>query len=138
MDMDDFNATIIEEFRANEGKVGGGFEGAPLLLLTTKGAKSGQARVAPLAYLSDGDRVFVFGSKAGAPTNPDWIHNLRADAGVTVEVGSDRYDASAVELAEPERSAIFVKQVAAMPGFAEYQENAGDRAIPVVELVRSA
>ncbi len=136
--MSDFNAKIIEEFRANEGRVGGGFEGAPLLLLTTKGAKSGQSRVAPLAYLAVGERIFVFGSKAGATTHPDWIHNIRADATVTVEVGTDRYEATATELEEPERSDIFEKQVSAMPGFAEYQENAGDRLIPVVELVRSA
>jgi len=136
MDMNDFNSKIIEEFRANEGKVGGGFEGAPLLLLTTTGAKSGQPRVTPLAYLEDDARIFVFGSKAGAPTHPDWIHNLRANAGVSVEIGTERYDATAVELAEPERSEIFAKQVAAIPGFAEYQEHAGDRAIPVVELIR--
>lgn len=138
MDMDDFNTKIIEEFRANEGKVGGGFEGAPLLLLTTTGAKSGQSRIAPLAYLAVGERIFVFGSKAGATTHPDWIHNIRADSAVSIEVGTDRYDATATELDEPERGEIFASQVTAMPGFAEYQENAGDRVIPVVELVRSA
>ncbi|HUV10135.1 MAG TPA: nitroreductase/quinone reductase family protein, partial [Acidimicrobiia bacterium] len=101
--MNEFNEKIIEEFRANEGKVGGGFEGAPLLLLTTTGAKSGQPRVAPLAYLADESRIFVFGSKAGATTHPDWIHNLRADSRVTVKVETGRYDASAVELSEPDR-----------------------------------
>lgn len=137
MDMNEFNSKIIEEFRAHAGKVGGGFEGAPLLLLTTTGARSGKRRIAPLAYLAEGDRRFVFGSKAGAPTDPDWIHNIRADAAVTVEIGTDQYEATAVELAEPDRGEIFSKQVAAMPGFAEYQENAGDRAIPVVELLRT-
>ena len=137
MDMNDFNAQIIEEFRANEGKVGGGFEGAPLLLLTTTGAKSGKERVAPLAYLADGGRIFVFGSKAGAPTNPDWIHNIRANPSVTVEIRTDRYAARAVEVEGSERDEIFAKQVAAMPPFAEYVEKAGDRVIPVVELVRS-
>ena len=136
--MNEFNEKIIEEFRANEGKVGGPFAGAPLLLLTTTGAKSGQARVAPLAYLADGERVIVFGSKAGATTDPDWMRNLRVDPGVTVEVGTETYAATAVELAEPERSAIFSRQVAAMPGFAEYQEKAGDRVIPVVAIERTS
>src|SRR5215468_11225152 len=85
----DWNAKIIEEFRANEGRVGGNFEGAPLLLLTTTGRRTGQARVKPMMYLADGDRLLVFASKGGAPTNPDWYHNLVADPRVTVEVGSE-------------------------------------------------
>ncbi len=132
--MNEFNEKIIEEFRSNEGKVGGGFEGAPLLLLTTTGAKSGQPRVAPLAYLADGDRVIVFGSKAGATTNPDWIHNIRANPTVGVEIGVEQYEANAVELDEPERGEMFARQVAAMPPFAEYEEKSGDRVIPVVVL----
>lgn len=134
--MNEFNEKIIEEFRSNEGKVGGGFEGAPLLLLTTTGAKSGQPRVAPLAYLADGDQVIVFGSKAGATTNPDWIHNIRANPTVGVEIGVEQYEANAVELDEPERGEMFARQIVAMPPFAEYEEKSGDRVIPVVVLQR--
>jgi len=134
--MNEFNEQIIEEFRANEGKVGGGFAGTSLLLLTTTGAKSGKPRVAPLAYLTDGERLIVFGSKAGATTDPDWIHNLRANPTVSVEVGSERFDATAVEVDEPVRSELYARQVAALPPFAEYQEKAGDRVIPVVALER--
>lgn len=134
--MNEFNEKIIEEFRANGGKVGGGFEGAPLLLLTTTGAKTGQPRVAPLAYLDDGDRLIVFGSKAGAPTDPDWIHNIRANPEVGVEVGTDQFTATAVEVDEPERSELFARQVAAMPPFADYEQKSGGRVIPVVALQR--
>lgn len=136
MEMNDFNEQIIAEFRANEGKVGGGFAGTSLLLLTTTGAKSGQPRVAPLAYLADGDRLIVFGSKAGATTHPDWIHNIRANPNVQVEVGADQFEATAVEVEEPTRSELYERQVAALPPFAEYQEKAGDRVIPVVALQR--
>ena len=131
----DFNTQIIEEFRANDGIVGGPFEGAPLLLLTTKGAKSGQARVAPMMYRPEGERMFVFASKAGAPTNPDWYHNLVADPEVTVEVGAERFGARASVVTGPERDRIYAAHAAAYPGFAEYQEKT-DRIIPVVEVKR--
>src|ERR1041384_1176540 len=93
--MRDFNTAIIEEFRANGGKVGGPFEGAPMLLLHTTGAKSGQARTNPVVYLADGDDLVVFASKAGAPTNPDWFHNLRANPDARVEVGTEAFDVRA-------------------------------------------
>ena len=92
-DMDDFNNKVIEEFRSNRGKVGGQFEGAPMLLLTTTGAKSGSIRVNPVMYMAEGDRTYVFASKAGAPTNPDWYHNLLAHPTVTVERGTARFEA---------------------------------------------
>ena len=134
-DMQDFNTKIIEEFRSHGGVVGGQFEGAPLLLLTTTGAKSGQARVTPVVYRAEGDRIFVFASKAGAPVNPDWFHNLKANPTVTVELGADEYQATAVELDRAERDRVYGEHAAANPGFAEYQANT-DRVIPVVELVR--
>lgn len=132
-DANDFNQSIVDEFRANGGKVGGPFEGAPMLLLTTTGAKSGQARTAPLVYLADGDRYVVFASKAGAPTNPDWYHNLVANPSVSVEVGSDRTDADAVVLTGEERDQLFAKQAERMPGFKDYQDKT-TRVIPVVAL----
>ena len=96
--MNDFNRGIIDEFHANDGKVGGPFAGAPILLLITTGAKSGQLRTHPVVYLPDGDRVLVFASKGGAPTNPDWYHNLVANPKATVEVGTERYDVKATVL----------------------------------------
>jgi len=132
-DANDFNQSIVDEFRANGGKVGGPFEGAPMLLLTTTGAKSGQARTAPLVYLPDGDRYVVFASKAGAPTNPDWYHNLVANPSVSVEVGSDRTDADAVVLTGEERDQLFAKQAERMPGFKDYQDKT-TRVIPVISL----
>ena len=132
-DMNDFNRSIVDEFRANSGKVGGQFEGAPMLLLTTTGAKSGQARTVPVVYLPDGNRYLVFASKAGAPTNPDWYHNLVANPTVSVEVGSDRFDANAVVLTGDERDRFYAKQAELFPGFQEYQENT-TRVIPVVAL----
>ena len=134
-EMDDFNTKIIEEFRANDGIVGGPFEGAPLVLLTTKGAKSGQPRVSPMMYRQEGERVFVFASKAGAPTNPDWYHNLVADPEVTVEVGVEKFGAHAHVITGAERDRIYTDHAAEYPGFAEYQEKT-DRVIPVVELER--
>jgi deazaflavin-dependent oxidoreductase (nitroreductase family) len=131
----DFNTQIIEEFRANDGIVGGPFEGSPLLILTTKGAKSGQDRAAPMMYRQEGERVFVFASKAGAPTNPDWYHNLVAEPEVTVEVGAERFAARASVVTGPERDRIYTDHAAEYPGFAEYQEKT-DRVIPVVELKR--
>lgn len=136
-DVTDWNAKIIEEFRANDGRVGGQFEGAPVLLLHTTGAKTGQERVNPMMFLDlDGHR-YVFASKAGADTNPDWYHNLVAHPGVTVEAGTQTYPATAVALKEPERSRVYEEQARRYPGFAEYQEKTS-RVIPVVELVPAA
>ena len=131
--MTDYNASIIEEFRANHGKVGGNFEGAPLLLLHSVGAKSGQERVSPMMYLADGDRFLVFASKAGAPDNPDWYHNLKANPDVTIEVGDDTVDVRAEELPRAERDEAYAKQAALFPGFADYERKT-DRVIPVLAL----
>jgi len=135
--VNDFNAKIIDEFRANAGKVGGPFEGAPMVLLTTVGAKSGAQRTTPLVYLPDGDRVVIFASKAGAPTHPAWYHNLVANPGVTVEIGDERYAATAKEVTGPERDRLYAEQASRMPGFAEYEVKAGERVIPVVALERA-
>ena len=134
-EMHGFNTQIIEEFRANGGKIGGQFEGAPMLLLTTVGAKSGLTRVNPMMYLAEGERLFVFASKAGAPTNPDWFHNAVANPIVAVEVGSDRFDAVATVLEGGERDRVYAEQAKRFPGFGEYQQ-ATDRVIPVVALDR--
>jgi deazaflavin-dependent oxidoreductase (nitroreductase family) len=135
MAPNDFNEQIINEFRANAGKVGGPFEGAPMTLLTTTGAKSGKKRTTPLVYLADGDRMYVIASMGGAPTNPAWYHNLVADPRVTVEQGTDTYEADAVVLQGEERDRVFAAQVAVMPGFGEYQAKT-TRVIPVIELQR--
>ena len=133
----DFNQTIIEEFRANQGVVGGGFAGAPVVLLHTTGAKSGSARVNPLVSLPRDDGTFyVFASKAGAPTNPDWYHNLVAHPEVTVEFGTETFEATATPVTGEDRDRIYAEQVAVMPGFGEYEENAAPRVIPVVLLTR--
>jgi deazaflavin-dependent oxidoreductase (nitroreductase family) len=128
-----FNKSIIDEFRANEGKVGGQFEGANLLLLATTGAKSGQPRVSPLAYFRIDGRLIVIGSFAGAPVNPAWVHNLRANPAAHVEVGTDSFDVTARELPAAERDALFEKVATAAPGFAEYQSKTS-RVIPLFEL----
>jgi deazaflavin-dependent oxidoreductase (nitroreductase family) len=130
---EDFNARIIEEFRANQGRVGGMFEGTPLLLLHHTGAKSGQRRTNPLVYQRDGDRYVVFASKAGAPTNPDWYHNLRAHPEITIEVGPDTIDVVASEAAGEERDRLFRAQAERSPQFAEYQKKT-ERTIPVIVL----
>jgi deazaflavin-dependent oxidoreductase (nitroreductase family) len=132
----DWNAKIIAEFRANQGRVGGPFEGAPLLLLTTTGRRSGQLRTSPMMYLADGDRWLVFASKAGADTDPDWYLNLLANPKVTVEVGTDTVDAVATPLRGEERDRYYAEQGRRYPGFAEYQEKT-DRVIPVVALTRA-
>ena len=130
---EDFNARIIEEFRANQGRVGGMFEGSTLLLLHHVGARSGQDRVNPLAYNRDGDRYVVFASKGGAPTNPDWYHNLKANPNVKIEVGTDTIAVAAQEARGEERDRLFGAQVERSPQFAEYQKNT-DRMIPVIVL----
>jgi deazaflavin-dependent oxidoreductase (nitroreductase family) len=135
--MTDFNQTVIEEFRANHGQVGGGFAGAPMVLLTTTGAKSGQKRVNPLVALVQGDQLYVIASKAGAPTSPDWYHNLLANPAVEVEFGDDRFGATAVPITTgPERDRLYAAQVAVQPGFADYEKST-TRVIPVVELRRA-
>lgn len=134
--MSDWNSGVIEEFRANDGKVGGVFEGAPLVILHTVGAKSGQERLSPLMALAQDDRLFVFASKGGADSHPDWLYNLRANATATVEAPGETYEATTVELAEPERTEVYATQAAAYPQFAKYQ-NGTDRTIPVVELIRA-
>jgi deazaflavin-dependent oxidoreductase (nitroreductase family) len=137
MAVNDFNQKIIDEFRANGGKVGGPFEGARLLLLHTTGAKSGEERVNPLAYRRDGDRFAVFGSKAGAPTNPDWYHNLRANPHARVEVGNEELDVEARIAEGDERDRIWELQKQEVPNFAEYEERTA-RPIPVIILERVA
>ncbi|HTT29325.1 MAG TPA: nitroreductase family deazaflavin-dependent oxidoreductase [Solirubrobacteraceae bacterium] len=130
---DDFNARIIDEFRANEGRVGGPFEGGTLLLLHHVGAKTGAARVNPLMYNRDADRYVIFASKAGAPTNPAWYHNLLANPKTTIEVGTDTIDVVASEATGEERDRLYSTQAEQRPQFAEYQAST-DRVIPVVLL----
>ncbi len=132
---DDFNRGVVEEFRANHGTVQGPFAGAPLVLLTTTGAKSGQRRVNPVMGLEDGGTLYVFASKAGAPTNPDWYHNLLANPQVGVEFGDEQFDAVATPVTGPERDRLYATQVERFSGFGDYQK-ATDRVIPVVELRR--
>ncbi len=129
----DFNATIIAEFRANAGRVGGRFEGATLLLLHHQGAKSDRQYVNPVVYLRDGERYVIFASKAGAPSHPGWYHNLRAHPEVTIEVGTETIEATASVAEGSERDRLYERQVLAMPRFAEYQA-ATERQIPVVVL----
>jgi deazaflavin-dependent oxidoreductase (nitroreductase family) len=137
-DANEWNKAIIEEFRANEGQVGGYFENTPLLLLHTTGAKSGEARINPAAYIAAGERLVVLASKAGAPTNPDWYYNLVANPAVSVEVGTEQFQAQATVATEPERTKLFEQMVAANPGFAEYEQKAAPRIIPVIILTRKS
>lgn len=133
--MSDWNDKVIAEFRANQGKVGGQFEGAPLLLLHSTGAKSGQERVNPMMYQAVGNGFAVFASKGGADTNPDWYHNLRAHPQARIEVGTETLDVTARVLDTEEREPIWVEQKVRYPGFADY-ETKTDRVIPVVMLDR--
>jgi len=135
-DRNDFNRRIVEEFRGNAGKVGGPFEGAPLLLLHTTGARSGQERVNPVMYRADGDRLAVFASKGGAPTNPDWYHNLLAHPRARVEVGTDAFDVTARVAEGEERARIWERHKAEYGAFAEYERKTS-RPIPVVILERT-
>jgi deazaflavin-dependent oxidoreductase (nitroreductase family) len=136
-DMADFNAGVIDEFRANGGRVGGQFEGAPLLLLTSIGAKSGAARTTPLMYLADGERIVIFASKAGAPSNPAWYHNLVANRSATVEVGGDVFDVDVSVAEGEERERLYNQQAELTPQFADYAQKT-TRRIPVVVLERAA
>jgi deazaflavin-dependent oxidoreductase (nitroreductase family) len=132
--MHDFNTEIIEQFRANSGTMTSGpFKGAPLLLLTTRGAKTGQTRVNPLVYTRDGERYVIIASKGGSPTNPDWYHNVVAHPDVTLEIGGQRFVARAKMAKGAERDRLYDAQAAIMPGFAEYQRKTSRR-IPVVVL----
>jgi deazaflavin-dependent oxidoreductase (nitroreductase family) len=130
------NQAIIDEYRANGGRVGGPFAGRTLLLLHTLGAKSGQPRVNPVACIRDGERLVVIASKGGAPTNPDWYYNLVAHPLVTVEFGTEQFQVRATVAAEPERKRLYDAMVAVMPGFADYQRKT-TRAIPVMVLTRT-
>src|SRR6202453_3816419 len=134
----DFNAQIIEEFRANGGRAGGRVEGMPLLLLHHTGAKSGKSRINPLAYQADGGRYVIFASKAGAPTNPDWYHNLKAQPNVSIEVGTDTIDVLASEATGEERERLYRTQAERIPQFADYEKTAGERVIPVIVLTPTA
>ena len=133
--MSDMNKEIIEEFRANDGKVGGYFANSTLLLLHTTGAKSGKERINPLVTIEDGDRLVVIASKGGAPSNPDWYYNVVANPLVDVEYGSDRFQARATVTAEPERTELYEKVASDFVGFAEYEKKT-TRVIPVVTLSR--
>jgi deazaflavin-dependent oxidoreductase (nitroreductase family) len=131
--MNDFNAKVIEEFRANEGKAGGMFEGMPLVLVHNVGARSGKEYVTPLVYLGEDGRTFIFASKGGAPENPGWFHNLKANPETSIEIGTDTVDVTAVEVTGEERDRIYEAQKAKQPQFAEYEAKT-DRKIPVIEL----
>ena len=132
-ERNNWNEKIIAEFRANGGKVGGNFAGRDLLLLNTIGAKSGEQRTNPVAFVRDGERLIVIASKGGAPTNPDWYYNLKANPQVVVEVGTEKFQAQATVAEEPERTQLYDKMVTVMPGFADYKVKT-TRQIPVVVL----
>lgn len=134
--LDDVNRKVVEEFRANGGKVGGPFAGSDLVLLTTVGAKSGQPRISPLVYFDIDGRILIAGSYGGSPKAPAWVHNLRARPDVRVEIGEDSYDAQARELPRDERDALYPRVVQKAPQFGDYQAKTA-RVIPLFELVRS-
>lgn len=137
-DPNDWNKQVIAEFRANGGKVGGYFEGANMILLHTIGAKSGQPRINPLVYTTDGDRLVIIASKGGADSNPDWYYNLLANPVTTVEVGTEQFQVRATPVTEePERSRLYAKMVEHRSGFAEYEQQTS-RKIPAVVLERVA
>jgi deazaflavin-dependent oxidoreductase (nitroreductase family) len=134
--MSDFNRNVIDEFRANSGKVGGYFAGANMLLLHTIGAKSGQPRTNPLVYTTDGERLVIIASKGGGDGNPDWYYNLLANPAVTIELGDEQFQARATAVTqEPERSRLYAKMVEHRSGFAEYVQKTS-RKIPAVVLER--
>lgn len=136
-DRRDWNARIIDEFRANAGVVGGPFDGVPLVLVHHVGRRTGTPRVAPLAYLpsDSGDAIYIFASKGGAPTNPDWYGNLVAAGAAVVERGTQSYPVTVVEVTGQERDTVFAEQVRRVPTFGEYAEKtAGVRVIPVLRL----
>jgi deazaflavin-dependent oxidoreductase (nitroreductase family) len=134
--LGDFNRGVVEEFRANAGKVGGPFQGGTLLILHTMGAKSGARRLSPLAYLDVDGQLLIVGSYAGAPKDPAWVHNLRANPRAHIEIGTDAYDVTARELPRDERDEVFRKVAAVAPFFGEYQSKTS-RVIPLFELTRA-
>jgi deazaflavin-dependent oxidoreductase (nitroreductase family) len=129
--MSDWNAGVIAEFRKNKGKVGGNFEGAPLLLINHVGARTRKVRINPVMYLKDGHRYIVFASKGGAPTNPDWYHNLKAHPDVKIEVGNETIEVRAEEITGPDRDRIYKQQSSLYPQFAQYEQKT-KRKIPVI------
>ena len=137
----DWNAKTIAEFRANEGRVGGPFEGAPMVLLHHRGRKSGREHVTPTMYLAhetEPDVIYVFATKSGAPTNPDWYYNLTAAGGGSVERGAETYAVTVRQVTGADRDRIYAEQARRYPGFAEYErQTAGIRTIPVLELARA-
>ncbi len=134
-DQNDYNRQLIEDFRANRGKNGGPFAGRPLLLLTTTGAKSGQRRTTPMMFIPDGDRLLVIASNVGAPAHPDWYRNLVAHPEVTVEVGTETFDATAVVTQGAERDRLWTRIVELYPFFTGHQAKT-TRQIPVIALSR--
>ncbi len=140
-EVNDWNAAIIAEFRANGGKVGGQFEGAPMVLMHHLGRKSGKEAVNPVMYLASDDdpaTIYVFASKGGAPTHPDWYWNMTEAGRATVEVGTETYDVTVRELEGEDRDRVYAEQASRYPGFAEYeQKTAGIRVIPVLALTRA-
>jgi deazaflavin-dependent oxidoreductase (nitroreductase family) len=138
--MADWNTQVIEEFRANEGRVGGQFEGAPMTLVHHRGRKTGRELVNPMMYLrddADTDTIYVFASKGGAPTHPDWYSNLVAAGEAEVEVGTEQYPVTVTELTGDERDRVYAEQARRYPGFADYErKTAGVRTIPVLALRR--
>jgi deazaflavin-dependent oxidoreductase (nitroreductase family) len=132
-DPNNFNQSLIDEFRANDGKVSGDFDGWPLVLVTTTGAKSGLARTSPVVHTTEGGDVIIIASKAGAPSHPDWYRNLKATPTVTVELPGETYQAEAIEATGEERDRLYAAQAEQMPNFAEY-EKLTDRKIPVIRL----
>ena len=132
--MSSWNAGVIDEFRRNHGKIGGSFEGAPVLLLRHRGARSGKDRVNPVMYLKDGERYLVFASKGGHDHNPDWYHNLKAHPDIEIEVGDETIGVRAEEVNGSERDRLYAKQASLYPRFAEYQQKT-KRVIPVMALV---
>jgi deazaflavin-dependent oxidoreductase (nitroreductase family) len=140
-DANDWNTGTIAEFRANEGRVGGFFEGAPMVLVHHRGRRSGRERVTPAMYLpheTDRDRIYVFATKSGAPSNPDWYYNLTAAGNGSIERGTETYSVTVREVTGAERDRIYADQARRYPGFAEYERRtAGIRTIPVLELSRA-
>lgn len=136
MDFDEMNRNVIKEFRANAGKVGGFFEGAPMVIIHTTGAKTGTERVNPLMYLPEGDRIVVFASKGGAPDNPDWYYNLKANPELTMEIGTETMPGVATEVTGEERDRLYATQAGLYSNFADY-EKATTRKIPVIAIDRT-
>lgn len=136
-DWGDWNAKVIEEFRANEGRVGGRFAGATMILIHHVGARTGTPRVSPLAYFQDGDQMIIVASKGGAPTNPDWYHNLKAHPRIDVEVGTETFRVDVVELTGADREEMWTRIVAKAPSFGDYQRKTS-RTIPLLALTRAS